>query len=263
MLSKSLHPHYPFSWLEILVVGEVGGYAGRMLPEVRALLILQDRDRRLLALAKDLEKLPQDEVRVKTKLAGDEASVKKAHDALVDCEIRLKRLELDAGTRKTTIQRLKIQQFETRKNEEYQAIGHEITRYEKEADDLETRELELMEEMDGLRDKRKSAEAALAHTRNLVQEDIASIAQRRERMEAERAEVTAERDQFASQIAEDILPLYQRLMKTKAGLAIAPMHEGKCGGCHMKLIPSTVVAVQNAKEFTRCEDCGRILYAGE
>ena len=31
-----------------------------MLDEVRALLILQDRDRRLLALAKELEKLPQD-----------------------------------------------------------------------------------------------------------------------------------------------------------------------------------------------------------
>jgi predicted nucleic acid-binding Zn-ribbon protein len=234
-----------------------------MLADVRALLILQDRDRRLLALAKDLEKLPQDEARVKTKLAGDEASVKTASDALVDCDLRLKRLELDANTRKTTIQRLKVQQFETRKNEEYQALGHEITRYEKEADDLETRELELMEEMDALREKKKSAEAALAHTRGLVEEDLASIAKRRELMETERTEVTAERDQLATQVPESILPLYQRLMKTKAGLAVAPMHEGKCGGCHMKLIASTVVAVQNAKEITRCEDCGRILYAGE
>ena len=234
-----------------------------MLAEVRALLILQDRDRRLLALAKDLEKLPQDEARVRHKLAADEAAVKKAQDALVECELRLKRLELDAGTRKTTIQRLKIQQFETRKNEEYQAIGHEITRYEKEADDLETRELELMEEMDGLRDARKAAEAALAHTRCLVEEDLASIAQRRKRMEAERDEVTAERDRQAALVPEAILPLYQRLMKTKAGLAVASMHDGKCDGCHMKLIPSTVVAVQNGKELTRCEDCGRILYAEE
>jgi predicted nucleic acid-binding Zn-ribbon protein len=234
-----------------------------MLDEVRALLILQDRDRRLLALAKDLERLPQDEARAKTKLAGDEAAVKKAHDALIDGELRLKRLELDVGTRRTTIQRLKIQQFETRKNEEYQALAHEVTRYEKEADDLETRELELMEEMDGLRAALKAAEAALAHTRTLVDEDLATIAQRRERMEAERAEITVEREQLATGIPESVLPLYARLMKTKDGMAIAPMHEGKCGGCHMKLIASTVVAVQNAKEMTRCEDCGRILYAEE
>lgn len=249
--------------MEILVVGKPGGYAGHMLAEVRALLILQDRDRRLLALAKDLEKLPQDEARAKTKLSGDEAAVKNAHDALIDCELRLKRLELDAATRKTTIQRLKVQQFETRKNEEYQALGHEITRYEKETDDLETRELELMEEMDSLREVQKSAESALARTRGLVEEDLASIAARRERMESERAEVSAERGKLAAQVPESILPLYERLMKTKVGLAVAPMHEGKCGGCHMKLIASTVVAVQNGKELTRCEDCGRILYAEE
>lgn len=231
-----------------------------MLDEVRALLILQDRDRRLLAFAKDLEKLPQDEARAKTRLAADEAAVKKAHEALVDCELRLKRLELDVGTRRTTIQRLKTQQFETRKNEEYQALGHEIIRYEKEVDELETRELELMEEMDGLKAAQKAAEAALAHTRKLVDEDLASIAQRKARLEAERAEVTTERDQLAGQVPEAILPLYHRLMKTKAGMAIAPLDEGKCGGCHMKLIASTVVAVQTGKELTRCEDCGRILY---
>ncbi|RPJ32660.1 MAG: hypothetical protein EHM17_12725 [Verrucomicrobiaceae bacterium] len=234
-----------------------------MLAEIRALLILQDRDRRLLALSKDLEKLPQDEARAKTKLAADETAVKKAHDALVDCELRLKRLELDVGTRRTTIQRLKTQQFETRKNEEYQALGHEVTRYEKEADDLETRELELMEEMDSLRAAQKAAEAAQAHTRTLVEEDLAVITQRRERMEAERAELTAERESLAAQVPESIMPLYLRLMKTKVGLAVAPMHEGKCGGCHMKLIASTVVAVQTGKELTRCEDCGRILYTEE
>jgi uncharacterized protein len=234
-----------------------------MLDEVRALLILQDRDRRLLALAKDLERLPQDEARAKTKLAGDEAAVKGAHDSLIDCELRLKRLELDAGTRTTTIQRLKIQQFETRKNEEYQALGHEITRYEKEADALETRELELMEEIDGQRAALKAAEAALARTRAQVDEDLAAIARRRERMEAERAEITVDRDQLAAGIPESVLPLYSRLMKTKDGMAIAPMHDGKCGGCHMKLIASTVVAVQNASEMIRCEDCGRILYAEE
>ena len=234
-----------------------------MLDEVRALLVLQDRDRRLLALAKDLEKLPQDEARAKTKLAGDEAAVKTAHDAIVDCELRLKRLELDAGTRKTTIQRLKIQQFETRKNEEYQALGHEITRYEKEVDQLETQELEIMEEMDTHRAALKAAEAALAKTRALVDEDLASIASRRERISAEIRDTEAERAELTAKVPESLMPLYQRLMKTKAGLAVAPMQDGKCGGCHMKLIASTVVAVQSAREIARCEDCGRILYAAD
>ena len=232
-----------------------------MLEDVRALLVLQDRDRRLLSLAKDLEKLPQDEARAQGKLAADLKAVQAANDALVEGELQLKRIELDVGARKTTVQRLKVQQFETRKNDEYQALGNEVVRYEKEVDELETKELELMEKIDQFRATHKEAEAKRAKTQTLVDEDIASIRQRSERIKQDQAELSAERDQLASAIPDSILPLYLRLMKTKDGLAIAPMHEGKCGGCHIKLIASTIVAVQSGKELARCENCGRILYA--
>jgi uncharacterized protein len=234
-----------------------------MQDEVRALLILQDRDRRLLALAKDLEKLPQDEARAKAKLAGDDAAVAKAHQALLDCELRVKKIELDAETRRTTIKRLKLQQFETRKNEEFVALGHEITRYEKDLDEFETKELEAMEEVDAFRSAHKKAEAARAVTRTLVEEDLVSLKQRHARMETDRAEVSAEREKLVLNVPESVIPLYNRLMKTKAGLAIAPLRDGKCEGCHMKLIASTIMKVQTAKEITQCEDCGRILYIEE
>ena len=216
-----------------------------------------------MALAKDLEKLPLDEARAKTKLSGDEAAVKKAHDAMREAELKVKKIELDAQTRRTTIQRLKQQQFETRKNDEFQAIAHEITRYERELDAMETSELEAMEEVDSFRTALRKAEAGLAHTKGLVEQDLASIAQRKARMEEEKTEVVAERDRLAELAPQEMLPLYHRLMKIKDGMAIAPMSEGKCQGCHMKLIASTVVRVQSAKEITQCEDCGRILYMAD
>lgn len=234
-----------------------------MQDEVRALLILQDRDRRLLALAKDLEKLPQDEARAKAKLAGDEAAVTKAHQALLDCELRVKKIELDAETRRTTIKRLKLQQFETRKNEEFVALGHEITRYERDLDAFETQELEAMEEVDGYRSAHKAAEAARAVTRKLVEEDLATVSRRHTQMAANRTEILAEREALVAKVPENLIPLYDRLMKTKAGLAIAPLREGKCEGCHMKLIASTVMKVHSSKEIAQCEDCGRILYVEE
>jgi len=232
----------------------------RMLDEIRALLVLQDRDRRLLRLDEDLQKLPRDEDRARRQLAGDESALKAAHDALMAAELVVKKHEMDAQTRRTTVIRLKQQQFETRKNEEFQAIAHEITRYEKDLDQLETAELEAMEEVDLLREKQAKAESALTKTRSLVDEDLAKIVERGERIRTERAEVGAERERAAAEAPEELLPLYERLMKSKNGMALAPLEEGKCQGCHMKLIPSTVVAVQAGKELTRCEDCGRILY---
>lgn len=234
-----------------------------MLPSIQALLVLQDRDRRLRTLAEDLARIPKDEARAKDKLAGDTESVRKAKEAVMANEVEIKKVEMDTGTRRTTILRLKTQQFETRKNDEFQALGHEITRYEKDIDSLETRELELMEKADALRSKLQQAEAALAHTQKLVNEDLASLAGRKQRIEAEILEVQAEREALAAAAPPSMLPLYERLLKTKNGLAVVPVTGGKCTGCHMKLVASTLVKVNSGVEGTQCESCGRLVYSGD
>lgn len=234
-----------------------------MLPSIEALLVLQDRDRRLRALADDLAKIPKDEARAKDKLAGDTESVRKAKEAMMANEMEIKKVEMDTGTRRTTILRLKTQQFETRKNDEFQALGHEITRYEKDIDALETRELELMEKADALRSALQQAEAALAHTQKLVNEDLANLAGRKQRIEAVILEVQVEREALAAAAPPSMLPLYERLLKTKNGLAVVPVTGGKCTGCHMKLVASTLVKVNSGVEGTQCESCGRLLYSGD
>jgi predicted nucleic acid-binding Zn-ribbon protein len=234
-----------------------------MLPSIEALLVLQDRDRRLRTLAEDLAKIPRDEARAKDRLAGDTEAVRKAKEALMANEVEIKKVELDTGTRRTTIMRLKTQQFETRKNDEFQALGHEIVRYEKDIDDLETKELELMERADALRATFQQAEAALARTKKLVDEDLAALADRKRRIEAETIEVQAERAVLAAAAPESLMPLYERLLKTKNGLAVVPVTAGKCTGCHMKLVASTLVKVNSGVEGTQCESCGRLVYSGD
>ena len=76
-------------------------------------------------------------IRAKSRLADDETAVANALAAVREVELKIKNLELDAQTRRNSIERLKQQQFETRKNEEFQALGHEVTRYEKEVRSLE------------------------------------------------------------------------------------------------------------------------------
>lgn len=230
-----------------------------MLDEIRSLLILQDRDQRLLKLRKELAKLPMEEERAKAKLAGDTAALKKAHDEFIAAELRVKKIEMDAETRRTTVKRLRTQQFETKKNDEYNALKNEIVRYEKEVDDFETKELEAMEEVDGFRQRQKEAEECLKKTQEVIDGDLVAIRERHERMSAQLAETAAERDKLVQNVPEEILPLYEKLMKSKDGTAIASLHDGKCTGCHMKVIASTAIAVQSAKEVTQCENCGRIL----
>jgi predicted nucleic acid-binding Zn-ribbon protein len=231
-----------------------------MLSVIENLLILQERDQKLLHIAKEIEKIPKDEARASELLAGDQALVGKAIDQLRQCEVATKKIELDIATRRNTITRLKQQQFETRKNDEFTALGNEVIRYEKEIDALETQELELMEQADVLRLKVKEAEAQLARSQQLVNDDLHDLQQKNQQLLARRDELMKERGSLTGNIDGDVLPLYERLMKTKNGTAVVQVANGLCTGCHMKLVPTTLVKVMAAQELTQCENCGRMLY---
>jgi predicted nucleic acid-binding Zn-ribbon protein len=231
-----------------------------MLPQIEGLLVLQDRDRRIGTLAAQLEKLPTDEARAKSRLKSDTDALEVARQAILANEMEIKKVQLDVETRKTSITRLRTQQFETRKNDEYTALGHEIERYGKDVDSLETKELELMEIGDTLRATLNSADEELKKTTRLVEEDLKSITERFKQIETDLGDTRADRKRLAEKADADVLYLYDRLLKTKNGVAVSPISNGQCGGCHTRIIPATLIKTQSNKEIAQCENCARILY---
>ncbi len=231
-----------------------------MLADIESLLVLQDRDQRILSLEEDIKRIPSSKEQAKQRLANDNELVANAKKAVQENEVAIKNPELDIGTRKNTLDRLKVQQYETKKNDEFTALENEIARYNQEVDSLETQELELMEKADELRAKLKKAEAALALTQGMVDEEILQLDQRAKEVEAQHEDVSSERKTLASAVDADLLSLYERLMTSKGGDAVVSAEKGQCHGCHMKVVPATMIKVQAEKEVTQCENCGRILH---
>ena len=229
---------------------------------VEKLLVIQERDQKIRDLNSELERLPAEEEQARARLAGDTSAVESARKAIQENEVGMKNLELDIDTRKDTIAKLKTQQFETRKNEEFAALGDEITRYGDEITSLEDSELELMELGETLAATLKEAEEKLAGTQALVDEELAAIAERKKNSEARIADIKADRAKHAAGIEdEDDLEFYEAIFKKKGDAAVVPLqHEQNCGGCHMKLIKDTIMKVKAANEITQCQQCGRILY---
>lgn len=234
-----------------------------MLPQIAKLLVIQDRDLKIRATEKELDHLPVEEDDAREKLAGDKRRVEAAKLAFQENEVAMKNLELDIQTRRNSIAKLKIQQYETRKNEEFQAMGHDIERYGREIADLEDRELVLMEKGEQLKQALADAQLKLEASQRLVEEELADIGTRRENLTAEKAELLASREAAEREVDSDTLDIYNRLFKSKGGLVIVPLEDGQCKGCHMKVVKSTVVSVKVAKEITHCESCGRILYSAD
>ncbi len=233
-----------------------------MHPTVEKLLIVQERDQKLRDHHKELTRLPVEEEQARARLADDTAAVQAAKKAIQENEIAMKNFELDIDTRKNTIIRLKKQQFETRKNDEFAAIGTEITRYSDEVTKLEDSELELMELGETLAATLEDASAKLAATQSLVDEELAAITERKKNHEERIAEIEADRARHAAAIEdEDDLEMYEAIFKKKGDAAVVPLHHGEnCGGCHMKLIKDTILTTRAAKQIAQCQQCGRILY---
>lgn len=234
-----------------------------MLPELTKLLKLQERDQRIRQLQKELKDIPKHEAQARAQLAGDLAAVDSANLGMKEIEVRIKSLELDIQTRQLSVKRLHDQQFETRKNDEFQALGHEITRYEKEVRGIEDKELEQMEQLEAAKAALKEAQARLQVTQGRVNAELKVLAERVEGVRKRLAEVEAERAELAAPVEPEALDLYQRLFSKKPDAAVVPLENGICRGCHMKVVMGTIQDLRAAEAITQCESCGRILYLVE
>ena len=138
-------------------------------------------------------------------------------------------------------------------------MGHEIQRYEKEVTGLEDQELDLMEQLEGVKPAYTSAQQQLAGTKKLVDDELKELAERAKAIEARLEDLKTERANIAAPIEAEILGLYDRLTKNK-GDAVALMEYGICKGCHVKVVSGTPQSLKADENITQCEQCGRILY---
>ncbi|HXI61377.1 MAG TPA: C4-type zinc ribbon domain-containing protein [Pyrinomonadaceae bacterium] len=196
------------------------------------------------------------ESQLATSAAGVEALKQKARQT----EIDRKKLELDAGTRTESITRLKTQQYQTRKNDEFQAIGHEIERYENEIRKIEDEELELMVEADKVKGDLAAEEKKAATVKESIGRQITDLDEKSKVLQARLEELTKERIELAGKIDEDVLGRFERLFNSKGDAAVVALEHEVCTGCHMKVTTQTAHRVKAGKEIVSCENCGRILY---
>lgn len=231
-----------------------------MYPELIKLLQVQERDQLIRSFQKELKDIPKYEALAKAKLAGDTAAVESATLKGKEIEVKIKGVELDIQTRQNSIKRLHDQQFETRKNEEFQALGVEVKRYEEDISAHEDKQLDLMEELEKAKEVLKAAQARLAITQGHVNEDLKVLAERGENVKARLEATQAERAVFAEPIDPPTLQLYDRIFLKKGDSAVVPLNGGNCTGCHMKVINSTIQQAKASEVITQCESCGRIIY---
>jgi len=231
-----------------------------MFETIEKLLILQDRDRRIRQEQGELARIEPERQSLKAKAAAAQAELENAKLRIKQIESARKDLELEVEAKKQMIVRYANQQFQTRKNEEYRALAHEIDTCKAAIFEIENREIELMEQAEAGQKEILRATQAAKEARALVDDQVAQLDQREENLKKELAELEANREALAEAVDEGARGRYERLVRSKGENVVVGVQHGVCGGCHMKLPPQLLVMCQAEKELVSCSNCGRILY---
>ena len=70
----------------------------------------------------------------------------------------------------------------------------------------------------------------------------------------------AQRDAVTADIDNGLLHRYERLCSQYPGTSIAPVRNGNCGGCFIRVLPRTLQEIERPGSVVECTSCHRLLY---
>jgi predicted nucleic acid-binding Zn-ribbon protein len=234
-----------------------------MVEILEKLLLLQERDQRLQTFLHEINSVPAEKAALQRELDGAQRTLEDDKARATQIEVERKRLEVEADAKRAQIAKYQTQQLETRKNEEYSALKHEIERAQSDINTIEDRELELMQELEDLKPVIAAADSKYSTEKNRVANLLKTADEKVGVLQGRADEVKVERDAIAQEITaadEDLFDLYEKLFRSKAGRAIVPLEGNHCSGCHMTVTPATLRDAKLGARVVSCEQCGRIVY---
>jgi predicted nucleic acid-binding Zn-ribbon protein len=127
---------------------------------------------------------------------------------------------------------------------------------------LEDRLLEAMIHLDETQEERDTADEALTRELDNQADQHKDLNLELESLSAKLERLNAEREAALASVDQDDQTQYEALRKRLGGKAIVLVHEGSCSACGLVLAHSIQQSIRSGSELIRCNQCGRILYAG-
>ena len=231
-----------------------------MLDIIEKLLILQDRNRKILRVSEELAQISPERDNLRARAVGTQTQLENAKLRVKQIEAERKRLDLEIEGKKSQIEKYANQQLQTRKNEEYKALAHEIEMAKEAIFKIEDQEIILMEQTEAAQKEVARATTEAAAAKKLLEDQIGLLNQREENLKKELADLLQGRVEIAAAVEETARNRYERLFKGKGENVVVGVEHSVCGGCHMKLPAQIIASCRGQAEIVTCPNCGRIVY---
>lgn len=242
-----------------------GGTLNVALADQWRLLDLQSLDSRIDQLAHRRRTLPETaaiaELNVRRDQVRDLLVAAETEDSDIGREQVKAEADVDQVRQRAERDQKRLDAGQVSSPKELESLQHEIGSLARRQGDLEDAVLEIME-------RRESAQARIAELsaeRDQIASDLertsAALVATTAEIDAETATLGGERAMLAGGLPGELVALYEKIRAGANGVGAAALRRGRCEGCHMELSTTDLNRIREMAEdeTVRCEDCRRIL----
>ena len=231
-----------------------------MQSDLKVVMRLQSLDGRVAELTKEIATLPRHIAEIEKKLSGGERKLEADKAALAANQRDRKKMDGDIQLNQSKISKLRDQMLSAKTNDQYRAFQHEIEFCENEIKKCEDRILELMGQSEPLERNVKAAEASLKQEKAQVEAEKNEARERTAQDQAVLKQLYDERKGIVASLNPGLVTNYERIRKTRGGIAIAEAIDGRCSRCFISLRPQFFQELKRGDKVMTCESCNRILF---
>ena len=212
--------------------------------DIEKLLVLQERDRSIAHAEQEIAGLEHERVEVNSRSADAETAHEAAQQKAKELEARKNGLEVEVEAEQEKIRTYARQQMDTKDNEQYKALGRQQETCKETISDLETTEIEVLEEIDSHAEVSQAAKTELDEANAAKAKALGEIDERETNLKTKLEGLAVQRTESAGKVEASVLKQYDRLRARKGTNIVVGIEHGACGGCHMKLPESDVIEIK-------------------
>ncbi|HSR52724.1 MAG TPA: C4-type zinc ribbon domain-containing protein [Acidobacteriota bacterium] len=231
-----------------------------MNPDLEQLRRYQAADLEIRELQRRTAEIPQEIADLDQLLDSDRKAVEDAEKRLEEARSRRKSLEQEVDRLKEKRSKSKSQLMEVKSNKEYQAMLNEIATAEKTIAAKEDDILEVMLEIDDLKEDLSAAQSKLDREKEMVEKRRAEMEAFGGQAEEKIDRLEGKKVELAALIPPDLMTLYHRIAEVHNGMAMAELRDRTCQACNVTQRPQLIAEIRSGQAIAKCESCKRILY---
>jgi uncharacterized protein len=234
-----------------------------MTAEIENLVRLQKVDDEIRALETRLAAIPKEIEALQKEIATERDNLDQATTAVAEGQKAQRAHEAKLSTAEEKVKKYKDQLMTVKTNDEYRVMQHQIEVATKEVSDVEDEILRDFDAVKELEQKKRTRQAELEKGQKEISALEKELETERTRLEGQASERRGAREILLREIPEDLLGDYERIARTRGGIAVAEAVDERCQVCMVRMRPQVFQDLRVGGKILHCESCRRILYYHE